>query len=262
MSTSAVDNEAVATGWFALPTSTNQAFLLVEHQTLGVDERGVLTETSREAAHACRVRHDRGLLRIETVRGEVSINGRRVSKRALLSDSGVLRLGGEAFFLSERALAAEPVEVVNELPGIWQPFMEEMQIDEIEAIPEPAAAPMAGPKPEAGETDPKPDQAQSDRAGAARDMALHTAPITVAEPAVEQRRTRSRAGRPAEPAATHKATRKAPSGRKVPVVALFALAATLVFTALLLWQTQPPSTASNDSMPPPGSSELGSARAA
>lgn len=226
MSTSAVDNEAVATGWFALPTATNQAFLLVDHQTIGVDERGELTETSREATHACRVRRDRGILRIETIRGEVSINGRRVSKRALLSDSGVLRLGQEAFFLSEQALAAEPVEVVSELPGIWQPFIEEMEIDEIEAIPEPghALAPRRGPF-----------QSSNEHIGA------NEQPITVPEPHEIEQRAKRTAARPEEP--------KGKPARRVPVVALFALIATVVFTAILLLQTLPPSTASIEQAP-------------
>lgn len=145
MSAITTENSALAdTGWFAVSVdnaaSSSAAIKLAEHMTLGVDDLGERVLTSSAATHACRVRSDRGMLRIEPLRGDVRVDGRVIGARALLSRSSVLRLGQHAFFISDSLLIEEPVEVVSELPGYWQPFMEEL-----EAIPEPSTqnAPLA-----------------------------------------------------------------------------------------------------------------------
>ncbi len=143
------DNAPANTGWFAVSvdntTSANTAIALTEHMTLGVDDLGKQALTSSAASHACHVRSDRGMLRIEPLRGDVRIDGRVIGARALLSRSSVLRLGQHAFFISDSLLVEEPVELISELPGYWQPFMEEL-----EAIPEPTTrshAPEPAPQP-------------------------------------------------------------------------------------------------------------------
>lgn len=130
------DNAPAFTGWYAVSvdnTEGNSAGIrLTEHMTLGVDDLGKQVLTSSAASHACHIRSDRGMLRIEPVRGDVRVDGRVIGARVLLSRSSVLRLGQHAFFISDSLLVEEPMEVVSELPGYWQPFMEEL-----EAIPEP-----------------------------------------------------------------------------------------------------------------------------
>ncbi|MCR9279570.1 MAG: hypothetical protein NXH85_16550 [Pseudomonadaceae bacterium] len=189
MSAIATEDSALAsTGWFAVSvdnsSNSSAAIQLAEHMTLGVDDLGERVLTSAAATHACRVRSDRGMLRIEPLRGDVRLDGRVIGARALLSRSSVLRLGEHAFFISDSLLVEEPVEVVNELPGYWQPFMEEL-----EAIPEPGTAAATEKQAQPDKSEPSPGRQQR---SAAHKVASRSAQSTPTHSSARQRNAQAR----------------------------------------------------------------------